>query len=88
MRNASEPNGFIFVKSITTDVKSPKGGGRSEKHFERSYETTFDEDKEWVSKEMKDQIWSTVSCLQEQEVKDLEKVYIVLGVESQFLRLQ
>jgi len=85
LRNDSEVNGFIFVKSITTDVRSAKGGGRSRKHFERSYESTFEEDKEWIAKEMKDQIWSTVSCLEKQEVKDIEKVYIVLGVESQFV---
>lgn len=63
----------------------PKGGGPSKKHFERKYETSFDDDYEWVKKEMKDQIWSTVSSIKEQKLRDSETAYIVLGVESQYI---
>ena len=76
---------FIFVKSTTTDDWSPRGGGWSKKPFERSYETASEEEEEWISKGMKDQIWSTVSSLEKKELKDKEKVYIVLGVASQFV---
>ena len=82
MDNASS---FIFVESETTDDKHAKGPSWSKKEFGYSYEPTYDEDKEWVAKDMKDQIMSTVSSLQEKELKDREKIYIVLGIKSQFV---
>jgi hypothetical protein len=85
VNSASQSNSFIFVKSTTTDDRSAKGPTWSKKEFERSYEPTYDEDKEWIQKDMKEQIMSTVSSLQEKDLKDREKVYIVLGVESQFV---
>ena len=77
-------NNFIFVKSETTNDKATKNPIWVSKPFEKtSYEPTYDEEKEWVSKDMKDQIMSTVSSLETKPLKDKDKIYIVLGVESQ-----
>jgi hypothetical protein len=75
---------FIFVKSETTDDRYPRGPSWSKTPPEYSYETGSDEE-EWVSRSLKDQIVGTVSSIQEKQVKDKEKIYIVLGVESQFV---
>jgi hypothetical protein len=85
VNTASPEDSFIFVKSVITEDRSVKKPSWSKKEFESSYEPTYDEDKEWVSKDMKDQILSTVSSIQEKELKDREKIYIVLGVASQFI---
>lgn len=76
---------FIFVKSVTTDDRSTKRPSWSKKPYVRTYSPAYDEDKEWILKDMKDQIVATVSCLQEAELKDKDQVYIVLGVQSQFV---
>ena len=81
MDNASS---FIFVKSEITDDKYAKGPSWSKKPFEYRYEPTYDEDEEWVSKSLRDQIVGTVSSLQEKKMKDREKIYVVIGVKSQF----
>jgi hypothetical protein len=80
-----DAHSFIFVKSETTDDRYAKGPGWSKVPPEYSYEPTFDEEKEWVSRSLKDQIVGTVSSIQEKQVRDREKIYIVLGVQSQFV---
>lgn len=86
MDKASALNSLIFVKSITSDDRSTKRPAWSGRPFEKiNYESTCDEEEEWVSKDMKEQIMSTVSSLEKKQLRDKEKVYVVLGVESQFV---
>jgi hypothetical protein len=77
--------GFIFVKSVTTDVRRSKVPLWTKRAFVRSYTPTYDEDKEWVSRDMREQIASTVSSLEKANLKDKDKVYVVIGVQSQFV---
>jgi hypothetical protein len=84
VRNENAPNSFIRIKSEIVPEISTKRSLWSNKPIERTpYEWTSDEEKEWVSKEMKDQIWSTVASIEKQPLRDTETIYIVLGVESQ-----
>jgi hypothetical protein len=81
----SESNNFIFVKSITSDDRTAKKAAWPAKAFERAeYESTEDEE-DWVSKEMKEQITETVSSIETKQLRDNEKAYVVLGVTSQFI---
>ena len=82
MNNASS---FIFVKSSTPENKEKKGPAWITKPFESQYGWTSDEEEEWVSKEMKQQIMATVSTIQSKPLRDNEKAYVVLGVESHFI---
>lgn len=81
MTSVPEWNNFIFVKSTTTNDVDIKRPGWSKKTFEKEYDTYGDEEA-WVEKDMKDQIWSTVSSLDDKPLKDKEIVYLVLGIES------
>lgn len=86
MDTESETDNFIFVKSITAEDRSQKRPAWSRRPFERSgYLPSIDEERDWTSKDMKEQIVSTVSSLETKQLKDKEKVYVVLGVESQFV---
>lgn len=78
-------NSFIFVKSITSQTKDPKRPAWISKPFESEYTWDNEEEKEWTSKEMKDQITGTVSAIQAKPLRDNEKAYFVLGIESHFV---
>jgi type I restriction-modification system DNA methylase subunit len=81
--NASDPNSFIFVKAETIESRSPRKPAWSRKGYKRiEYEPTYVEEEEWVSKDMRDQIISTVSSLETKPLRDKERVYVVLGIES------
>jgi hypothetical protein len=78
-------NSIIFVKSSTNQTKDPKRPAWISKPFESEYTWDNEEEEEWASKEMKDQITGTVSAIQAKPLKDIETAYFVLGVESHFI---
>ena len=83
-RNPSESDDFIFVPSRRVEKKRVKGFGIGGETI--PYEPE-EEEEEWVSKEIKEQISSTISSIQEKELKDVEHVYIVLGLSKKlFIR--
>lgn len=84
MENEHISKSFIHIKSETVPEISTKRSLWSTKPNERTpYKWAYDEEKEWISKEMKDQIWSTVASIDKQPLRDTETIYIVIGVESQ-----
>jgi hypothetical protein len=81
----SEQDDFIFVSSKMVKRKRVKHGygGQGESIQYKPEE----EEKEWASKVIRDQIISTISTVQEKELKDVKNVYLVLGVSRKlFIR--
>ena len=77
---------FIFVKSTTKSEVYTKKAAWPAGEFEIvNYEPIEDDEKEWVSKEVKEQISSTVSNVRAKQLKDTDSVYIVLGVTAKFV---
>ena len=85
MNKDFQSNSLIFVKAITMEDKYPKRPSWSSQPFESEYEWANDEEKEWISKEMKEQIMMTVSTIESKPLRDNERAYVVLGVESHFI---
>lgn len=84
MGDSSISSDFIFVKSETIPAKFAKRAAWPSGGFEQlDYEPT-EEEEEWVSKEIKEQITSTVSSIQTKKLKDSEKAYVVLGVSAKY----
>ncbi|MGD0494902.1 MAG: S8 family serine peptidase [Candidatus Bathyarchaeia archaeon] len=84
--SASHSDSFIFVKATTNDEKSPKRPAWIKGPVEAEYEAVRDEEKEWVNKEMREQILNTVSAIEAKQLRDKYTAYVVLGVESHFVR--
>jgi len=77
---------IIFVKSKTDERISVKKAAWPAGGFEIiDYEPTEDYEKEWVSKDVKEQITATVSSIKTKPLKDNEKAYVVLGVTAKFI---
>ena len=77
---------IIFVKSRTDPRVSVKRAAWPAKGFEIvDYEPTEDYEQEWVSRDVKEQITSTVSSIKTKPLRDDEKAYVVLGVTSKFI---
>jgi len=84
--NSSTSSDFIFVKSKTYPHKTAKRAAWPARPFEKiDYEPIEDDEEEWVSKEMKEQITSTVSNIRTKQLRDNEKAYVVLGVIAKFI---
>lgn len=84
--NGAISEDFIFVTSKTGPNTTAKKAAWPAKGFEKiNYEPTEDDEKEWVSKEIKEQITSTVSNIKTKQLRDNEKAYIVLGVTAKFI---
>jgi len=75
----SQQSDFIFVESKVVEEKRRKGYGRGTETI--PYEPKKEE-AEWISKSVNEQISSTISSIQEKELKDVENVYIVLGISK------
>lgn len=76
--NSSDVDDFIFVPPKTVEEKRQKKQGREREPI--PYEPEEEEEEEWVSHEFRQQIRSTISSIQGKELKDVEHVYIVLGL--------
>lgn len=83
MGDSSISSDFIFVKSETIPKKIKRGPFPRGEFEQLDYEPT-EEEEEWVSKEIKEQITSTVSSIQTKKLKDSEKAYVVLGVSAKY----
>lgn len=77
---------FIFVTSETTPEKRVKRAAWPARPYEKTeYDTIDDDEKEWVLQEMREQITSTISSIKAKKLKNIERVYVVLGVTAKFL---
>jgi hypothetical protein len=76
--SSSNLDDYIFVPSRTVEEKRKKRPGRRAEPV--SYESESDEEEEWLSKEFKDQISSTISTINGKEMKDVNHIYVVLGL--------
>ncbi len=84
--NSSTSSDFIFVKSETYGHKKVKRAAWPARPFEEiDYEPIEDDEEEWVSKEMKEQITSTILDIKTKQLRDNEKAYVVLGVTAKFI---
>lgn len=82
MGNASISSGFIFVKSETIPETTAKKAAWPSGELEKVDYEPIEEEEEWVAKEVKEQIISTISDIKTKKLKDYEKVYVVLGVTT------
>jgi len=83
-RNPSESDDFIFVQSRIIERKRVKGYGVGGETI--PYEPK-EEEEEWVSKGIKEQIRSTISSIEGKELKDDKHVYLVLALPKKvFMR--
>ena len=82
MNNASTSNDFFFVKSAVKSKtrKKPTYGGEG---VEIPYEP-WEGEEEWVEKEVREQITSTISKVKTKKLKDDERVYVVLGLSTSY----
>lgn len=84
-RNPSESDDFIFVKSRIIEKKRVK-----RKYWVTGETIPYEpkeEEQEWVSKGIREQIVSTISNIEDKDFKDKEHVYLVLGLPKKlFMR--
>ena len=84
MKRAPESNDFFFAKSVIkkkTDKIS--GYGKSEGEIIK-YEPWDDTEEEWTKRHVKEQIKTTISRMQATDLKDEQRIYVVLGLSSLF----
>ena len=78
---------FIFARSRIVPESKPTGFPSWRPSERIPYEPTEEDEAEWVSKNIQEQLISTVSTIQEMEFRDEEHVYIVIGLsKKQYIR--
>ncbi len=84
MKNAPESNDFFFAKSVIkskTDRISGYGGTEGQLI---EYEPEDDAEEEYIKNTVKEQIKTTISRMQSTDLKDEQRIYVVLGLNSLF----
>jgi len=84
LEHLDESDPFIFVKSITEPRKTIKKPAWPARYERTEYVPIGDDEIEWVSNSMEEQIKSTVSSFEEKKLKDDKRVYLVLGISAQY----
>lgn len=82
MNNDSTNNDFFCVKS-TTEPKMKKKPTYGVQGIDIEYER-YEGEGEWVDKDLNEQLTSTISRVRTKEMKDEERIYIVLGVSTSY----
>jgi hypothetical protein len=83
LQNNPIPNDFLCAKTVvkSREIQKSTFGGTG---ISIDYESWGDEEKDWISKPIRDQIKGTISSIQKKPMKDGERAYVVLGLSSSF----
>ncbi len=82
MKGGIESNDFLFVKSHTKSKPERISGYGGNQGQLIEYQPSFEDEGEWTKDTVKEQIKTTISRMLSTDIKDEQRIYVVLGLNS------